>query len=124
MQNKILFSFNYFLKFSFQLNIRATDSGIPSNYIDVQAIIQITRVRSPQFQTDTYRVNVPDSTRNGSVIETVVATHNPSIPTAQIRYEVRGTKSAPFYFALDTTTGQVTVQRNLRPGKEMEYTVS
>ncbi|GFN79862.1 protocadherin fat 4 [Plakobranchus ocellatus] len=104
---------------TYTMVVRATDSGNPSRFTDVDVIITIQRIAAPNFASSVYNTVVPENTPPGDSVFDLIATK----PGATIRYQATGTGLAPYFFAIDETTGRVSVRNNLRNFREMAYSL-
>ncbi|GFS23625.1 protocadherin Fat 4, partial [Elysia marginata] len=106
---------------NYNLVVRATDSGNPPKSADVDVFVTIRRINPPGFLQRRYTTSVPENLPvSSSVYDQMIATK----PGATVRYEATGEGLAPYFFAINESTGLVTVKNSLRNFREMSYSLT
>lgn len=106
-----------------QMKVRATDSGNPSKFTDVDVKFVVTRIPAPTFGGP-YSINVREDTPVGTPQITVTATPPASAPNANITYVAIGKPPTPYFFGVDENTGLITIKNKLTTDDSLTYTVS
>ncbi|GFN78435.1 protocadherin fat 4, partial [Plakobranchus ocellatus] len=106
----------------FQFSVQATDQGNPERTATSNVVVTVVRDNAPPFFINTpYSAGVLETAAIGSNFYRVEARD------AELRgdlvYEVTGDFQAAFYFAVDSSTGAVTVQNDLRLDLATSYTL-
>ncbi|XP_064610242.1 protocadherin Fat 4-like [Liolophura sinensis] len=92
----------------FEFTVQASKAGRPDRFSRVQVIINIRRDSSrPIFQQGTYAVNITAYWQIGQQLITVVATDPDR--RGDIVYELVGDGLSPAFFAVNRTTGEITL---------------
>ncbi|XP_060080745.1 protocadherin Fat 4-like, partial [Ylistrum balloti] len=99
----------------YQMNVRVRDQRYPFEKSG-QALVEINVQRnrnSPVFQNTPY--NQPGINENSAISTSIITvTARDSDMQGYMVYEVVGENSAPFYFNVDSRTGNVTIKNNLK----------
>ncbi len=93
----------------YELEIRATDNGMPRLYTDATLIISVADANDfdPVFVQDVFSGSVPERAAAGTPVLTVNATDNDEGSNAELRYRFDGYSGVEF--TMDAITGVVSV---------------
>ncbi|XP_071105610.1 protocadherin Fat 4-like isoform X2 [Haliotis cracherodii] len=106
---------------TYTMNVRATDSGRPAKSSDVNVNIIITGIQRPSFGSNRFDTTVREDRPVTTNIYTLSAS-KANIAGTMV-YEVQGEGLAPYFFAVNQTTGIVSIRRDLRSGRDAQYTL-
>ncbi len=111
-----------------QITVLAKDLGLPEARTGPSARVVVNVIRNkerPTFQGTPYLKNITEAEKTNSVIFTVRAQDRDNIaPYNQITYSIVGDDSAPNYFAVNETSGQVKIRRDIKNDRETDYQVN
>ncbi|XP_034473872.1 cadherin-related tumor suppressor [Drosophila innubila] len=99
---------------SFELNVRATDRGVPPQSDQTRVVVFVTdeNCHAPIFRPLSYQVIVPENEPIGSTIITVRATDEDSGPNGMLRYAIAGGNERGD-FSVNERTGAITIMQPL-----------
>ncbi|VDH99244.1 protocadherin Fat 4, partial [Mytilus galloprovincialis] len=94
----------------FTLTVDARDQGLPQKVVDVTITVTVLRTTGALvFTAPSYNATINENDAVGNLVWTVKANPDPGIT-----YAVTGLSSAPEYFSVGTTSGAVTIKKDLR----------
>ncbi|KAH3862863.1 hypothetical protein DPMN_025838 [Dreissena polymorpha] len=105
---------------SFSFRVEATDDGLPARSRDVSVVFSVIRVGLPTFSPP-FAIDVPEDKPTGQSIFRVNAQNPISGRNPFLRYELIGLPPANYFFVINHTTGDISVNRSLRNGDLLEY---
>ncbi|KAK3745550.1 hypothetical protein RRG08_040225, partial [Elysia crispata] len=105
---------------TYNMIVRATDSGNPPKSTNVDVTVAINRVQRPIFSQSSYSTTVAENLPVSDSVFDMEAVKT----GATIRYEATGLGLAPYFFAIDENTGRVTVRNSLRNFTDMSYSLT
>ena len=112
---------------NYALRVVARDHGNPPQTSDVaQVNIEVLRnLKTPRFEREEYPVEITQTAEVTSKISQVKANdEDPREQFGDVKYRVLGDDSAPNFFEVDETTGDVTVRQSVADDSETTYRVS
>ncbi|XP_064092540.1 cadherin-related tumor suppressor-like [Macrobrachium nipponense] len=107
----------------FDLTVRAVDQGVPPLQDEVKVILVVTgeNLHTPKFTALSHQVIVPENEPLGSAIGTpLTATDDDTGPNGIVRFSITSGNEAG-KFAIDETTGAVTIMHPLDYDAVQEY---
>ena len=104
----------------FQLRVRVRDDHQLVRSDEADVIVRVTRSRSaPDFQGQPYEAEVSETAAAGTSVFKLVARDRDI--QGSVKYELIGDYLALYFFAVNNTTGDVTVTTDLKQDKAFEY---
>jgi methionine-rich copper-binding protein CopC len=111
-------SIDYEIQCNYEFEVQAVDQGSPQKTSSAQVMVEVINVNEfdPEFQPDSYSVEVSESLSHGASVIQVFATDNdgcPGQPPSAITFSFIGMHEG---FAVSETSGLITVDGSLTPG--------
>ena len=112
---------------NYRLRIVARDFGNPPQTSDAaQVNVEVFRnLNEPRFERDEYPVTIPQTTDvTSTIVQVRAGDSDPREQFGDVKYRVLGDDSAPNFFAVDETSGDVTLQTSVADDTETTYRVN
>ncbi|XP_046579035.1 protocadherin Fat 4-like [Haliotis rubra] len=103
----------------YQMFVQASDQRNPVRLTNTTVFVTVARSQPPRFVQGPYSFSVSEKTQIGTSVYGVSAIDSDKQGT--ITYEIVGDAPAPSYFAVNSTTGVVTVRSNLLLDSNQNY---
>ncbi|XP_046579032.1 protocadherin Fat 4-like [Haliotis rubra] len=103
----------------YQMFVQASDQRNPVRLTNTTVFVTVARSQPPRFVQGPYSFSVSEKTQIGTSVYGVSAIDSDKQGT--ITYEIVGDAPAPSYFAINSTTGVVTVRSNLLLDSNQNY---
>lgn len=112
---------------NYRLRIVAHDFGSPAQTSDAaQVQVEVYRnLNAPRFERDEYPVSIQQTADvTSTVVQVRAGDSDPREQFGDVKYRVVGDDSAPNFFVVDESSGDVTLQSSLVDDSETTYRVT